>query len=188
MRNLNEYDKAGMNGMKIEEVRKEFFSKMEKMLSEMRKPEDCMFYCHSDEDRIVLSHALFWVMTRCWNMKVPSLKGLSLLCKYQEMMLEAYLTEADDYPELLRYCNIMYELLPYELKAFSANDRTYVKARKLKGIAIVAAGFGGDMPEELACELLDDMDFEYNRVCCHKIERMLPQLARMVEEESMFGN
>ena len=33
-----------MNGMKIEEARKEFFSKMEKMLSEMRKPEDFMFY------------------------------------------------------------------------------------------------------------------------------------------------
>ncbi len=32
-------------------------------LSIMGKDEDDMLYCHPSEDRIVLSHALFWVMT-----------------------------------------------------------------------------------------------------------------------------
>ena len=31
-------------------------------------------------------------------------------------------------------------------------------------MAVVAGGYGGDMPEELCNELLDDMDFHYNRV------------------------
>ena len=37
---------------------------MEQKLTEIYpKEEDRMFYYHSSEDRIVLSHAIFWVMT-----------------------------------------------------------------------------------------------------------------------------
>ena len=39
------------------------------------------------------------------------------------------------------------------------------------------------MDEELANELLDDMDFVGNRVKCRKIEGMLPKLMKMVEGE-----
>ena len=40
------------------------------------------------------------------------------------------------------------------------------------------------MPEEQCYDLLDDMDFYYNKVKCKKIERMLPQLSKMVITES----
>ena len=45
------------------------------------------------------------------------------------------------------------------------------------------------MPEDLCYDLLDDIDFHYNKVKCRKIEKMLPQLNRMVdmEEKSMTG-
>ncbi len=57
-------------------------------------------------------------------------------------------------------------------------------AGKLAAIAVVAAGYGGDMDEELVTELLDDMDFDrYGTVKCRKIERMLPKLMKMVEGE-----
>ena len=39
------------------------------------------------------------------------------------------------------------------------------------------------MPEDLANELLDNMDFYYNKVKCPKIEQMLPKLMKMVEGE-----
>ena len=58
------------------------------------------------------------------------------------------------------------------------------EARKLAAIAVVAAGYGGDMDEELANELLDDMDFDrYGKVKCPKIEGMVPKLMKMVEGE-----
>ena len=51
-------------------------------------------------------------------------------------------------------------------------------------IAVVAAGFGGDMPEEKANTLLDDMDFDrYGKVKCRKIELIMPKLMKMVEGE-----
>ena len=39
------------------------FAQMEQQLKEIHPKEDSIFYYHSSEDRIVLSHALFWTMT-----------------------------------------------------------------------------------------------------------------------------
>ena len=96
-------------------------------------------------------------------------------------MLDAFLTEDDYFSELLRYCNILFEMLPTIL--MSTALRTDKDARKLAAISVVAAGYGGDMDEELYNELLDDMDFHYNKVKCRKIEEMLPKLMKMVEGE-----
>ena len=80
-------------------------------------------------------------------------------------MLDAFLTEDDYLSELLRYCNILFEMLPTIL--MSTEFRIDKDARKL---AAIAAGYGGDMDEELCNELLDDMDFDrYGKVKCRKI-------------------
>ena len=128
--------------------------------------EDCLFYYHRSEDRIVLSHALFWVMTQpqCLKGKIRKEKFFLLLRQYEEEMLDAFLTEDDYFPELLRYCNFLFETLPTIL--MSTALRTDKDACKLATIAVVAAGYGGDMDEELCNELLDDMDFRYNKVKC----------------------
>ena len=81
-----------------------------------------------------------------------------LLRQYQEEMLDAYLTESDYFNELLHYCNIIYETL---LNIFRAkyNLLTDRAALRLAAISLVAAGYGGDMDDDLCNELLDDMDF-----------------------------
>ena len=98
-------------------------------------------------------------------------------------MLDAYLQDTEDFPTMLHYCNIIYEYLPMILTA--THDLKVEKdARKLAATTIVAAGFGGDMDEELANALLDDMDFDrYGKVKCPKIEGMMPKLMKMVEGE-----
>ena len=72
-------------------------------------------------------------------------------------------------------------MLPTILGA--SHIRTERDARKLAAIALVATGYAGDMNEELANELLDDMDYHFNKVKCRKIEQMLPKLMKMVESE-----
>ena len=96
-------------------------------------------------------------------------------------MLDAFLQDDDYFPELLHYCNIMYEMLPTILGA--SHLRAEKDARKLAAIAMVAAGYAGDMPEDLCDELLDSLDFEYNKVRSRKIEQMMPMLMKMVESE-----
>ena len=53
-------------------------------------------------------------------------------------------------------------------------------------ITIVAEGYGGNMPEDQAYDLLDDIDFYYNKVKCRKIEKLLPVLSKLVIEEQKF--
>ena len=55
---------AEMDKNELREIRKQKFAQMEQQLKEIHpKEEDSIFYYHSSEDRIVLSHALFWTMT-----------------------------------------------------------------------------------------------------------------------------
>ena len=173
-----------MDKNELKEIRKQQFAQMEQRLHESwSSEEDSLFYYHPSEDRVVLSHALFWTMTlpQFFKSRLRKEKFFLLLRQYEEEMLDAFLTEDDYFPELLRYCNILFEMLPTIL--MSSYYREEKDSRKLAAISVVAAGFGGDMDEELANELLDDMDFHFNKVKCRKIEGMLPKLMKMVEGE-----
>ena len=163
---------------------------MEAKLKEMHtKEDDSLFYYHSSEDRIVLSHAMFWTMTQLqfFKSKLRKEKFFLLLRQYQEEMLDAFLQDDDYFSELLHYCNIMYEMLPTILMA--SHLKTETDTPKLAVISMVAVGYAGDMPEELANELLDDMDFDrYGKVKCLAIEHMMPKLMKMVEGEEKLGS
>ena len=76
----------------------------------------------------------------------------------------------------------MSNTLPSILRGIASfrNDRS---TRRLAAVCVVAGGYGGDMPEDQFEELLDDMDFYHNRVKCGKIERLMPTLNKMVEDE-----
>ena len=138
----------------------------------------------SSEERIVLSHAMFWTMTQLqfFKSKMRKEKFFLLLRQYEEEMLDAFLQDDDYFSELLHYCNILYEMLPTILMASHLRTEKDA-ARKLAAIAMVAAGYAVDMPEELANALLDDIDYFNDKVKCRKIEQMMPSLMKMVESE-----
>lgn len=149
-------------------------------MQKTRAPKKRLFYYHSQE-MAVITHALFWIMTQSFKGKVTKEMLYQLLRKYEEEMLEAYLTEDDCFTELLHNCNILFEGIPLVLLgSIDGSDKT---TRQFIAIAVVAAGFANDMSEEKCYELLDDMDFCYNKVKCLKIEQMLPRLKKMVAEE-----
>ena len=95
---------ANKNLEELKEVRKQWFAKMEQELQEMQpNEEDSLFYYHSSEDRIVLSHALFWTMTlpQFFKGKIRKEKFFLLLRQYEEEMLDAFLQEDDYFSDLL---------------------------------------------------------------------------------------
>lgn len=65
-----------MTQNELKEARKVFFDKMEQKLEEVYKPEERLFYCHPSEDSIVLSHAMFWVLSQRLRGKVKNFKPL----------------------------------------------------------------------------------------------------------------
>ena len=175
-----------MDKNELREIRKKKFALMEQQLKEIHpKEENRLFYHHSNEDRVVLSHALFWTMTLPQNFKskIRKEKFFLLLRQYQEEMLDAFLQDDDYFSDLLHYCNILYEMLPTILGASHLTSEK--DTPKLAAISLVAAGYAGDMDEELANELLDDMDFDrYGKVKCRAIEQLMPQLMKMVDGET----
>lgn len=173
-----------MDKKELREFRKQKFTEMEQRLKEMHpKEEDSIFYYHSSEERVVLSHALFWTMTSLQNFKskIRKERFFIMLRQYQEEMLDAFLQEDDYFSELLHYCNIMYDMMPMIL--MSSHLRAEKDAHKLAAISVVAAGYAGDMDEDLCNELLDDMDYVYNKVKCRAIEQMMQKLKKYVDSE-----
>lgn len=79
----------------------------------------------------------------------------------------------------------MYNALPMLLRS-TYDFHIHLDARKLAAITIVAGGYGGDMPEDQAYDLLDDIDFYYNKVKCHKIEKLLPVMNKLVIQEQKY--
>jgi hypothetical protein len=118
---------------------------------------------------------------QCLKGKIRKERFFLLLRQYQEEMLDAFLQDDDYFSDLLHYCNILYEMLPTILMA--SHLKTEKDTPKLAAISLVATGYAGDMPEELANELLDDIDYHFNKVKCRKIEGMMPRLMKMVESE-----
>lgn len=130
--------------MSDKELAEQMLCKLEEQWAKNNRPEDDLFYYHPSEDKIVLSHSLFWVMPQNIKGKIGKEKYFLLLRQYQEEMLEAYLTESEDFKDLLHYSNIMYNTLPVIL--WSMYDfHIRLDARKLAVITIAAGGYGGDI-------------------------------------------
>lgn len=64
-------------------MRKQFFDEVERMYQVNKDPKDDVFYYHPNEDRIVLSHALFWSMTHALEKPFRHNKCFLLLRQYQ---------------------------------------------------------------------------------------------------------
>ena len=112
------------------EARKQMLTQMEQKLHESWSSEaDSLFYFHSSNDRKVLSHALFRVMSQSLKGRVRQEKFLLLLRQYQEEMLDTYLQDTEDFPTMLHSqdlrnerpvvesCYIIYEYLPMILNS-----------------------------------------------------------------------
>lgn len=65
-----------MNKEERNTFRKEMLGKLEEQWAKNNRPEDDLFYYHPSEDKIVLSHSLFWVMTQNIKGKVGKEKYL----------------------------------------------------------------------------------------------------------------
>ena len=68
--------------IKLRETRRLMMADLETSMLKGKSPEDSIFYYHSSEDRIVLSHALFLVMSKSLKGKVAKEKNLLLIRQY----------------------------------------------------------------------------------------------------------
>ena len=73
---------------KLRETHRQMMTNLEETMLKCKSPEDSIFYYHSSENRIVLSHALFWVITKSLKGKVAKEKNFNKIrCRKIEQML-----------------------------------------------------------------------------------------------------
>ena len=144
-------------------------------------PEDSLFANMGSEDRSVLAHALFWVMTRNAKGQMEHGGMLFSLRRFEGDLLTAYLTEHPDFPEVLHLANMMMDIL----LAMYADEEDENTKRMLCMVG-VACGLAREMREDACNEILDDIDFYHNRPKCRRIEAMLPYLNRLVRQQEKF--
>ena len=74
--------------IKLRETRRLMMADLESSTLKRKSPEDSIFYYHASEDRIVLSHALFWVMTKSLKGKMAKGKNFDKVkCRKIEQIL-----------------------------------------------------------------------------------------------------
>ena len=100
----------------LKEKRKELFDEMEEHWNESNTPEDDLFYHHSSEDRIVLSHAIFWVMTKGFARSARRLYAVSIVAggyggDMPESQFEELLDDMDFYHNRVK-CRKIEQLVP----------------------------------------------------------------------------
>ena len=78
------------------EMRRRMFDEMEQKLKETYSEEERMFYYHPSGERVVLSHAMFWVLSGTLRGKIRQEKYLLLLRQYEDEMQDAFLQELVD--------------------------------------------------------------------------------------------
>ena len=71
----------------LKEKRRQMIQEMEQKLKENQTEEDSLFCYHSSEDRIVLSHALFWTMTLPQFFKSKIRKEKMVKCRKIEALV-----------------------------------------------------------------------------------------------------
>ena len=76
------YEYNTMNKEDRNSIRKEMIGKLEEHWANSHSPEDDLFYYHPSEDKIVLPHALFWVMTQNIKGKIGKEKYFLLRRQY----------------------------------------------------------------------------------------------------------
>ena len=147
----------------LREERKEWFSQMEQKLKETQpKEEDSLFYYHSSEDRIVLSHAMFWTMTQLqfFKSKLRKEKCLAFgdrIVKLNDNLLKEVANKTPTYKMVSgkhldekRYesihddCEELVRILVSRCKKLDTDSsNSEVRGKRAEGGSLMAEGKGG---------------------------------------------
>lgn len=166
----------------LRDTRREVFAGLRQTLEMSVPKEDRLMYYHPSEEHIILTHALFLVLSRSLRGSIAKEKFVLLLREFQEEMLESYVKGDEYYQELLSYCNTIYEMMPVIIGGVP-QVRNQSEGKRLLAISIVAGGYGGDIDDEECTFLVRDISLERGRVKCREIELLLPILERFIQDE-----
>lgn len=148
-----------------------------------RSPDDSIFYYHTELERVLLSLAIFTISSGPIFRKIGKDDPLSLLNTYITDLITAWIDEDDEAFEQ------MFQLtMPiadaYVNCVFATQEELPSKKEELLNLAnfySYAVACGGDMPQELADSLLDDLSTDGERLLSPKIKKLGTKILKLMQ-------
>ncbi len=147
----------------------------------LNNPDDSIFYYHPSLERIVLGLAMYEIASRPYLRKLGKAKSLTLYNMYINEMVTAWIYDSDEYKESFGYT--FHSLMTLSQTFFIVSNALMQQQPALKKVLRqlqYTFGFwpaiGGDIKDELAEELLDDITTDGKRIESEKIERIVKRV------------
>lgn len=137
----------------------------------LKSPDESLFYYHKDLERILLGLAIFAIASRPLFQKLGKAEALKILPIYIVGLISAWIDEDEEsFETMFKATMPVAEAYVIAGQAFSKSYPSKAKIiRSIQNLYGVSASIGGDMTDELAEELLDDLSTDGNQLYSDKI-------------------
>lgn len=137
----------------------------------LKNPDDSLFYYHKDLKRILLGLAIFVIPSRPLFQKLDKAEALKILPIYVIGFISAWIDEDEEnFETMFKATMTVAEAYIFAGQAFSKSYPSKAKIiLSIQNLYGVSVSIGGDMSDELAEELLDDISTDGNQLYGSKI-------------------
>jgi hypothetical protein len=140
--------------------------------SSLKSPDDSIFYYHPDLERILLGLSIFALSSRPLLRNLDKAEALGILNIYIPGLITAWIEEDEaTFEQLLPM--VMTVVEGYTQAAIDAEKKYPASKKAVRMMAYLlanASGAGGDMNNDLADELLDDLTTDGKKIYSDKIK------------------
>ena len=155
----------------------------EKWRDGLKSPDDSLFYYHPGLERILLGLAIFTISSKQIFDKLGKQEPLSVLNIYVNKLVTAWIEEDDEaFETMFRLTMPVAEA--FMICVFATKKQHPSKAKNLMKLAHLfsyAVALGGDMNQESADELLDDLTTDGKRISSLKIKEFGNKLLKLIQ-------
>ena len=150
------------------------------------KPDDSIFYYHPSLERIILGLSMYAIASRPYISKLGKAESLTIYNRYINEMVTEWIDETDGFEFLFTTLMTLSDAFLYAGQGF-ANQHPGLKKviRNLQYTFCYWTSVAGDMRQEKADELLDDISTDGKRIDSEKIAQLVKRIQPVVIGKGM---
>ena len=152
----------------------------------LRKPDDSIFYYHPSLERIILGLTMYAIASRPYMYQLGKAEALTIYNSYINEMVTEWIDETDGFEYLFTTLMTLSDAFPYASQGFASQHPELRKVIcNLQYTFCYWTSVAGDMSQEKADELLDDISTDGKRIDSEKIAQLVKRIQPIVISKGM---
>ena len=152
----------------------------------LRKPDDSIFYYHPSLERIILGLTMYAIASRPYMNQLGKAEALTIYNSYINEMVTEWIDETDGFEYLFTTLMTLSDAFPYASQGFASQHPELRKVIcNLQYTFCYWTSVAGDMSQEKADELLDDISTDGKRIDSEKIAQLVKRIQPIVISKGM---